>query len=91
MENCHPCLQFAVSLSRILRAKKHGSIDFERSKIRRKRLAGGLIVDYSIAACVFGRYKLADLIVRGWNFPFPLEGLGGITGRRNFCPKLVGL
>jgi hypothetical protein len=50
MENCHPCLQFAVSLSRILRAKKHGSIDFARSKIRRKRLAGGLIVDYSIAA-----------------------------------------
>jgi hypothetical protein len=35
--------------------------------------------------------KLADLIVRGWNFPFPLEGLGGITGRRNFWPKLIGL
>ncbi len=30
--------------------KKHGNIDFDRSKIRRERLADGLIVDYSIAA-----------------------------------------
>ena len=30
--------------------KKHGKIDFDRSKIRRERLVDGLIVDYSIAA-----------------------------------------
>jgi putative transposase len=30
--------------------KKHGNIDFERSKIRRKRVVDGLFVDYSIAA-----------------------------------------
>jgi transposase InsO family protein len=30
--------------------KKHGNIDFDRSKIRRARLVDGLIVDYSIAA-----------------------------------------
>ena len=30
--------------------KKHGEIDFDRSKIRRERLVDGLIVDYSIAA-----------------------------------------
>jgi hypothetical protein len=29
--------------------KKHGKIDFDRSKIRRVRLVGGLIVDHSIA------------------------------------------
>ena len=31
-------------------SKKHGKIDFDRSKIRRERLVDGLIVDYSIAA-----------------------------------------
>ena len=30
--------------------KKHGKIDFDRTKIRRERLVDGLIVDYSIAA-----------------------------------------
>jgi hypothetical protein len=30
--------------------KKHGKIDFDRSKIRREPLVDGLIVDYSIAA-----------------------------------------
>jgi hypothetical protein len=30
--------------------KKHGNIDFDRSKIRRERLVDVLIVDYSIAA-----------------------------------------
>ena len=30
--------------------KKHGKIDFDRSKIRRERLVDGLTVDYSIAA-----------------------------------------
>lgn len=30
--------------------KKHGTIDFDRSKLRRKHLVDGLIVDYSIAA-----------------------------------------
>ena len=30
--------------------KKHGKIDFDRTKIRRERLVGGLIVDDSIAA-----------------------------------------
>ena len=30
--------------------KKHGKIDFDRSKIRRERLVDGRIVDYSIAA-----------------------------------------
>ena len=30
--------------------KKHGTIDIDRSKIRRERLVDGLIVNYSIAA-----------------------------------------
>jgi hypothetical protein len=30
--------------------KKHGKIDFDRSKIWCERLVAGLIVDYSIAA-----------------------------------------
>ena len=30
--------------------KKHGKIDFDRTKIHRERLVDGLIVDYSIAA-----------------------------------------
>jgi putative transposase len=30
--------------------KKHGEIDFDRTKIQRERLVDGLIVDYSIAA-----------------------------------------
>jgi putative transposase len=30
--------------------KKHGTLDFDRSKIRRERLVDGLIVNYSIAA-----------------------------------------
>ena len=30
--------------------KKHGTIDFDRTKIRRERLVGGLIVDCSITA-----------------------------------------
>ena len=33
------------------RCKTHGKIDFDRSKIQRKRLVDNLIVDYSIAAC----------------------------------------
>jgi len=32
------------------RCKTHGNIDFDRSKIQRKRLVDNLIVDYSIAA-----------------------------------------
>ena len=32
------------------KCKKHGKIDFDRTKIQRERLVDGLIVDYSIAA-----------------------------------------
>ena len=30
--------------------KKHGKIDFDRTKIQRERMVDGLLVDYSIAA-----------------------------------------
>jgi hypothetical protein len=35
--------------------KQHGTIEFDRTKIRRERLVDGLIVDYSIAALIFGQ------------------------------------
>jgi len=38
------------SLNQNYPCKTHGNIDFDRSKIQRKRLVDGLIVDYSIAA-----------------------------------------